>query len=325
MVQGRSIVLNGDLGSGKSTVSRALAERLDLRRVAMGDAHRSMAHDRQLTTLQLNQQAERDKAVDDYVDQLQRDMASSGEQLVVDSRLGWHFFPDAFKVHLIVDPSVAASRVVSRPADLVEGYSSLEEAKHRLGQRSDSERTRFLATYGVDKYRMRNYDLVCDSTRASTEEIVNLIVGAFDGSFGSETLLNAPPLLLLDPARIYPAADLPGVSELLGADLGGQVGQAGLDAMEPLTLGYSDKFFYIVDGQSRLSAALRHGLTLVAGRLLAEADEELAGGLTAAQYFESEVSRSRIYEWEAVHGVELGLPPHLLRRPQVVASNQKRF
>jgi len=61
MERARSIVINGDLGSGKTAVAIDLARRLGLRRVSTGDLHREIARERRLTTLQLNRQAEDDR------------------------------------------------------------------------------------------------------------------------------------------------------------------------------------------------------------------------------------------------------------------------
>ena len=180
----QSIVFNGDLGSGKSTVSVEIAKRLGLRRVSVGDLYREMAQERQMTALQLNLHAELDQAVDGYVDQLQRDIAASGEQLVMDCRLAWHFFTDALKVHMITEPGEAARRVLARPSGPAESYTSLEEAKAKLRERSESERDRFLVRYGVDKARLRNYDLICDTTRASADEVIEHIIDAYEGRLG---------------------------------------------------------------------------------------------------------------------------------------------
>jgi len=45
----RTVVLNGDLGSGKTTVSVLLAERLGVRRVSIGDFYRRMAAEHGMT------------------------------------------------------------------------------------------------------------------------------------------------------------------------------------------------------------------------------------------------------------------------------------
>ena len=161
MATATSVVLNGEPGSGKSTVSRLLARRLGIRRISVGDVYREMAQQRGMTALELNLHAELDDEIDHYVDQLQSDIAMSGETVVVDSRLAWYFFREALKVHLIADPMIAAHRVLSRPANTVESYTSAAEARVRLAERSESERVRFLERYGADKTRLRNYDLVC--------------------------------------------------------------------------------------------------------------------------------------------------------------------
>jgi CMP/dCMP kinase len=287
----RSVVLNGDLGSGKTTVSLLLAERLGIRRISVGDLYRAMAAQRGMTALQLNRHAELDDKIDHYVDQLQADVAASGEQLIVDSRLAWHFFTDALKVHMIAEPTVAAQRALARPADDVERYTSVEEARARLAIRSESERMRFITRYGADKTRLRNYDLVCDSTRASPEQMVERIIAQLQTA---PTGIR-PAVCYLDPHRIYPTVDI-GTPEGTGARQG--------DLDEPVAVGYTAPCFYVTDGHQRLSAAIRAGRGLIAATLVAEAGEPIAGQ-TSDQYFASEVTSAQIRAWEAAHGIRL--------------------
>ncbi len=230
MAKRRTVVLNGDLGSGKTTVSKLLALRLGVRRISVGDLYRSMAAELGMTTLQLNLHAELDDKIDHYVDQLQTDIAASGEQLVVDSRLAWHFFTDALKVHMIADPLVAAGRALARPASDVERYSTVEEARERLASRSDSERLRFLTRYGVDKTDLRNYDMIFDSTSASPEEIVERIAGHLDAAGHGEP----GPVCHLDPRRIRwtAGADTAGAAPRVMPDPPGFVAVAGWDRIE---------------------------------------------------------------------------------------------
>jgi len=244
MAMRRSVVINGDLGSGKSTVSRLLAEQLGIRRISVGDLYRQMAQQRGMTALELNLHAELDDKIDHYVDRLQSDIAASGETLVVDSRLAWFFFRDALKVHLITDPAVAAERVLGRPGDTVESYVSATEARQRLAERSESERVRFIERYGADKTRLRNYDLVCDSTRATPKEIVARIVDGLVQPSGDVRLF-------IDPRRIRTAAGI-----VAGT---GQI-----------RLAYARPHFFAVDGLTELAAAVRDGQTLVSAVLAAE-------------------------------------------------------
>jgi CMP/dCMP kinase len=241
----RSVVFNGDLGGGKTTVSVLLADRLGVRRVSVGDMFRAAAAEHGMTALQINRHAELDDKIDHYVDQLQADIAASGEQLVVDSRLAWHFFADALKVHIVADPTVAAARVLGRPASDVERYRTLDEARRRLASRSDSERKRFITRYGVDKTRLGNYDLVCDSTSAGPEEIVERIAAHVD----TPRLYAPHPVCYLDPRRI--AVPATGVAE---------------DG--PLTVAYHAAEFFAVGGHDRLIAAVKAGDHLVEARLV---------------------------------------------------------
>ncbi|WDZ82340.1 AAA family ATPase [Micromonospora cathayae] len=316
----QSIVFNGDLGSGKSTVSIEIAKRLGLRRVSVGDLYRQMAQERQMTALQLNLHAELDQAVDGYVDQLQRDIAASGESLVMDSRLAWHFFTDALKVHMITEPGEAARRVLLRPSGPAESYTSLEEAKERLRERSESERNRFIVRYGVDKARLRNYDLICDTTRATPEQVITHVIDAYEGRLAADVLRDAPPLLLLDPARVYPTEDVQNLPGLWDSDFVGSVAAGGDQGLEPLTIGYSGEYFFVVDGHRRLSAAIQNGFTLVPARLAAEVDELVVDGLSAAEYFTRQVRAGTVQDWAAAHKIQLPLPEHALRTPDAVLA-----
>lgn len=250
MARARSVVINGDLGSGKTTVSVLLARRLGVRRISVGDVYRAMAAERGLTALQLSLHAELDDKIDQYLDQLQGDIAASGEQVVVDSRLAWHFFTDALKVHMLADPAVAAARALGRPASEVERYRSVDHAREQLASRSESERVRFLARYGVDKTLLRNYDIICDSTSATPEEIVEVIAQ----HVGTARLYAPEPLCYIDPARVVRPAT------------------PGQDDAGPLRLVCAAARFIASSGWGRVDAAVRTGAHLVEGTLIAESD-----------------------------------------------------
>jgi CMP/dCMP kinase len=312
----RSVVINGDLGSGKSTVSVELSKRLGLRRISVGDMYREMAQRRGMTALQLNLHAELDDAIDSAVDNLQSEIAQSGEQLIVDSRLAWFFFHEAFKVHLITEPNEAARRVLARPHSEVENYASMEEAKRELHSRSESERMRFLTRYGADKYRLRNYDLVADSTRANPDQVVSAVQAAFEGRLGAEILRERAPLLLLDPMRVYPTREIDFADETLAQELAG----AAPGDLEPLTIGHSGQDYYVIDGHRRLSAAVQNGFHLVPGLLLAENEESVTNRLSANDYFRAHVTSAVIEAWDRVHKIELPVPAH--NPPEVHAGKQ---
>ena len=126
-----------------------------------------------------------DDKIDHYVDRLQSDIATLGERPRGRQPAGLAFFQDALKVHLVTDPTVAAHRALGRPATTVEWYASLRRGPEPPGGAFRERRVRFIERYGVDKPRPRNYDLVCDSTRARPEDIVARIVEALSGAGGT--------------------------------------------------------------------------------------------------------------------------------------------
>jgi hypothetical protein len=174
--------------------------------------------------------------------------------------------------------------VLGRPT-AVESYATVEEARSHLASRSESERARFLTRYGADKTRLRNYDVVCDSTRAAPHEIVERIVGCLR----APRVRGFDPVCHIDPGRIFPTADvLPDRPE----------------PSQPVAVGYAAPHFFAIRGHQHLSCALRSGQTLVRATLVAEASEEVSGS-RCGHFFETNATLTRIGNWERAHGIEL--------------------
>ncbi|MGO9455863.1 MAG: (d)CMP kinase [Acidimicrobiales bacterium] len=267
-----TIALSGDLGSGKSSVAGLLVNALGARRVSTGEAQRQIAAQRGISTLELNRLAETDPTIDEEIDSVFRSLARLAEPLVVDSRLAWHFLPDAVKVHLVVDPEVAASRVLAREGARAERYGSMSEALARIADRADSERRRFQTIYGVDIFRLSNYDLVVDTTRAGPDEVAQAVLDSLGGP-----PVHSGPSILLDPMR----ADGGGASATEEADevarLAEDVRRHGLLRLEPVVVVYRRPTFTVVDGWRGLAAARRLGLTLVPAVLETEEGPAISG------------------------------------------------
>ena len=132
------ITITGQLGSGKSTVAKMLAERLKWQYYSTGMAQRHIAQKRGISTTQLNQLAVSDPAIDHEVDAVFKNPPWGDQPCVVDSRLAWHFLPNSLKVCLLVDPKVAAKRVCGEKGRVSEHYSNEKEALTYL-QRSLKE------------------------------------------------------------------------------------------------------------------------------------------------------------------------------------------
>lgn len=284
----RHVAISGELGSGKSAVAASLAGVLDARVVSTGAIHRRIAEERGQSALETNLAAEEDAAIDQQIDaELQR-RGRDPEVTVFDSRMAWHFVPDALKVHLVVDDRVGAERMAGRSATAVETYGSVEEAVALAEERHASEQRRFLSTYDVDIDRLRNYDVVVDTSRAAVDEITaHLLEALHDPPDATEA-----PVLALDPRRLMPTR---------------AEGAAGSAAVP--VVGYSRPYFFVLEGHDAVGEALRTDRHLLRATLRAEGDEHVAGGVPARTWLREQVDQGLLDHWRATFGVAVDAPP----------------
>lgn len=175
---GIKITITGDLGSGKSAVSKILCERTGFPYVSTGRIQRQLAEEMGIDTLELNRRADHDPSIDERIDGIFVELGKDPNSYVVDSRLAWFFLPNSFKVYLQVDPTVAAERIFGDTQRNSERYTSPKEAVEKILARKQSENERFLAKYGADCANVKNFDLVIDTTSRTPEEVAGIILDA---------------------------------------------------------------------------------------------------------------------------------------------------
>ena len=105
------VTIAGDIGSGKSTVAKRLAELVGVDALSTGGIQRQLAQKRGLTVLELNKLAEEDASIDRDIDSYL--MGLSPGDLVVESRMAWHFVPDTLKTYLYISDKAAARRILT--------------------------------------------------------------------------------------------------------------------------------------------------------------------------------------------------------------------
>ncbi|MGE0792555.1 MAG: (d)CMP kinase [Candidatus Woesearchaeota archaeon] len=172
------ITICGDLGSGKSTVAKILSSKLNFKRKSVGDLMGELALKRGVSLMELSKIAQEDGGViDKILDDEQKKLDKSSENLIFDSRLGWYFIPHSFKIYLKVDINVAAKRIFNdKRADEKEN-TSVEETKRNMILRKLSEMQRYEKYYGIKKYDdEKNFDIVVDTTNISAEEVAEKII-----------------------------------------------------------------------------------------------------------------------------------------------------
>lgn len=170
------ITLSGALGSGKSTVAKLVAQRLNLKHYSTGDFMREIAIKRKVTLLELGKLAETDLSVDKELDQRQIRLGKEEDNFIIDARLGWHFIPDSIKVFLNVTDQEAAHRIFAEKRKDEKYNITLEATLKNIKQRKESETKRYQQYYGVNYFNLKNYDLVIDTTKLTAEKVAENIV-----------------------------------------------------------------------------------------------------------------------------------------------------
>ncbi len=172
-----TITISGQLGSGKSTITKLLSDKLGWANYSTGYVQRLIAKKYGISTLELNQRAISDKTIDEEIDAVFKNPPWKNQPCVVDSRLAFHFMPNSFKVCLRVDPKVAAERVF-KANRATERYSSVEQAQDYLQKRRQYEQAHFMKNYGLNIDQDNLFDLIIDTTHQTPDEICQKIISA---------------------------------------------------------------------------------------------------------------------------------------------------
>lgn len=176
------ITITGFPGSGKSSTAKAVASALGYEHFSSGDLYRKMATARGLTIEELNFLAEKQKEIDLEVDEFLKKIAREKKNIVIDSRMAFHWMPDSFKVFLKLDARTAAQRAfaqIQRVGRVGQDGSSVDEVLENTLKRRKSEQKRYSDLYGVDITDQSQFDLVVDTAKYDLSEVSRIIIAAY--------------------------------------------------------------------------------------------------------------------------------------------------
>lgn len=162
------ITIGGPIGSGKTTVAKAIAGEFGLAHISAGAVFRQMAKERNLTIEEFSKLAEKDSSIDKIIDEKQQELAKKGSA-VIDGRLSAAMIKPDLKIWLAAPLEIRAKRVAEREGKDFE--TALKETK----KRERSETRRYKKIYGIDLSDTSKYDLVMNTSLWSAKEVVEII------------------------------------------------------------------------------------------------------------------------------------------------------
>lgn len=170
------ITLSGKPGSGKSSTADKVAELLGYTRHSSGDMVRRVLKRNGLTLEEYNDKATKNHDLDDQIDEELRKLRDM-EDIIVDSRLGFYWLPESFKVYLDLDLDVATARIYNDVSQNESRQSvgtsstSLATVAQQVQGRMLNEQVRFKKLYNVDPYDASHFDLVIDTSRHNPHSV----------------------------------------------------------------------------------------------------------------------------------------------------------
>lgn len=168
------IRVTGHIGSGKSTLCKALAKELDYEYHYTGGIMRQMASEKDMSIEKFYKWLEQNPAMEEEIDNFQEDLMIKNDNLIVEGRMA-PFLSCAFKtvnILLKVRPEEGARRLQQRPENK---NNTVEELMRMVKERTDEERKRYFKLYDLDDHLDENdpiFDKIIDTTHVTVDSVL---------------------------------------------------------------------------------------------------------------------------------------------------------
>ncbi|KKR20080.1 MAG: Cytidylate kinase [Candidatus Moranbacteria bacterium GW2011_GWA2_39_41] len=176
------ISLNGQEGSGKSTIATMLSEKLNIPRFYMGQIFREMAAEQGMTLPEFRKVCDQDPSADKKIDDYVIALPEKNPNFVIESRTAWHFIPQSIKIYLQVDSKIAAERIFKNLSEKNNRGNEdatldcVENIEQSILKRRAEDSERYFSFYGIRQDEASNYDLVVNTTNLTIEQVFEKVI-----------------------------------------------------------------------------------------------------------------------------------------------------
>lgn len=288
------ITISGDLGSGKSSVAKVVCNTIPYKYISTGQIHRQIAEELQMDAYELNIYAETHPEIDQRIDSVLIELNDDRSNWLVDSRMAWHLIHRSLKIYLKVDKEVGTERILKDTSRFNEPqYVGKTNALNTVIARKNSERRRFLKTYGVDCDDLENYDVVIDTTFATKENVIDLLLLIINQWVSTDITHK----YWVSPRTLFPSEHVRSLASPEAHRVKKDMAEKGYDYSCPISVVQNRGHYFIWDGHKRTSAALHNKLPFVPLAIVNKPKQELKDPYLAS----IDNSISLYYDWEELH------------------------
>ncbi len=164
------ITIGGLAGSGTTTATKILSNKMGIPYLSAGEIFRQMAAECNMNILEFSNYAEDNLQIDREIDQRQAQIAGESEDLIVEGRLSAYFMEADLKVFLTASLGVRSERISIRenkPLNIVE---------KEILERGESEARRYQELHGINIDDLEIYDLIIKTNSFHAESVAQIIL-----------------------------------------------------------------------------------------------------------------------------------------------------
>lgn len=164
------ITISGPPGSGTTSLAQYLADRHGYELVSAGEVFRTLAHERGMDLASFGKLAEKDPTVDRTIDERQKTIGESRDNIILEGRLaGWMVENADLKIWVSASYRCRAERIADR-----EGID-VSTAEALTIERETCETGRYRTYYQIDIKDLSVYDLVISSEKWGRVELGKIV------------------------------------------------------------------------------------------------------------------------------------------------------
>jgi len=297
-MQTYKITISGELGSGKSELSKLLCEKTNFKIISVGAIQRELAESHGMSTLQFNKYMETHPEIDIECDNKVVEYGLTEVNLILDSRMAWYFVPHAFKIHLLVNINIAANRIFNDNIRKNEQNDDIEHTIENIRIRKGSEVKRFKEQYGVDINNLHNYNIIIDSSFITPKGLSDFVLNQFETWKSHKNFQR----IWLSPKNLFPMQAIREHGARYTDVVKESISLNGYKEEEPIEVIQQNGLYYIYNGHKRCTSSISLGLDLVPVIILNQEKEQLSNGQSFSNYIKDHFSMTNIYDWEDLNG-----------------------